>query len=278
MPWNCGKGKDPGHKASNMTSYAGYNRFASVYNRHWGGEYAQRVLPILENLVLRHLPRKGRILDLCCGTGQLASTLAALGYGVTGLDGSDGMLAFARENAPAVEFITADARSFRLPAVYHAVVSTFDSLNHIMTLDELTAVFRNVYAALRKGGRFFFDLNTEAGYKVTWQDSFGIVEDDLVCVVRSKYTPEQRIAQFDATVFYQRDGWQRTDVTLLQKCYEEKEVRSALKSAGFTRIQAYSVDEQHGMRKLTADADRVFYICQKPAGTKKGVKAKRTVS
>ena len=146
-----------------MDSYSDYDRFARVYNRHWGGEYARRVFPLLENLVLRHLPGKARILDLCCGTGQLARILTAFDYRVTGLDWSEGMLAFARENAPAGNFISADARAFKLPGVYHAVVSTFDSLNHIMTLEELTMVFHNVHAALRKGGRFFFDLNTEEG-------------------------------------------------------------------------------------------------------------------
>ncbi|MFC1987403.1 class I SAM-dependent DNA methyltransferase [Chloroflexota bacterium] len=248
-----------------MTSYSDYNHFARVYNRHWGGEYAQRVLPILENLVLRHIPAKARILDLCCGTGQLACTLTALGYQVTGLDGSEGMLMFARENAPDGKFITADARSFKLPGVYHAAVSTFDSLNHIMTLEELTGVFRNVYAALRKGGLFFFDLNTEEGYKTTQHDSFGVVEDDLVCVVRTKYRPEERTAQFDTTVFYRQDGWQRSDLTLLQKSYSDVEVESALKSVGFTKIHAYACHEQRGMEELTRDAERAFFICQKPA-------------
>ena len=253
-----------------MTIYSGYDRFAWVYNRHWGQGFAQQVLPILENLVLRHLPAKARILDLCCGTGQLARALLALGYQVTGLDGSEEMLHFARENAPGAEFIAADARSFKLPDVYHAVVSTFDSLNHIMSLEELTDVFHNVYAALREGGRFFFDLNMEEGYKATWHDSFGIVEDDLVCVVRSNYNSEERTAQFDATVFFLQEGWQRSDVTLVQKCYSEAEVRSALEIAGFTDIRAYAHDEQRGVEELTREAERAFFVCQKPVKANSG--------
>ncbi len=249
-----------------MTRYSDYDRFAWVYNRHWGGEYAQRVLPILENLVLRHLPAKANVLDLCCGTGQLAQALIALGYQVTGLDGSEEMLHFARENAPAGEFIVADARSFKLPDTYHAVVSTFDSLNHIMTLEELRDVFRNVYAALRKGGLFLFDLNMEAGYKACWDDSFGVVDDDLVCVVRSTYRPEERTAQFDATIFYLQEGWQRSDVTLVQKCYSETEVQSALKTIGFTKIHTYAYDEQSGLQELTGEAERAFFVCQKHVG------------
>ncbi|MFC1989169.1 class I SAM-dependent DNA methyltransferase [Chloroflexota bacterium] len=252
-----------------MTPYSDYDRFAWVYNKHWGDEYAQQVLPILENLVLCNLPAKASILDLCCGTGQLARTLTALGYKVTGLDRSEEMLYFAREKAPSGEFIVADARSFKLPNVYHAVVSTFDSLNHIMSLEELTDVFRNVHAALREKGLFFFDLNMEEGFKTTWHDSFGIVEDNLVCVVRFSYTPEERTAQFDTTTFYpQQQGWQRSDLTLVQKCYSDAEVRSALSTAGFAKIHVYSHDEQRGLAELNIEPERAFFVCQKPEGTK----------
>ena len=51
-----------------------YDRFAPVYNLHWGS-YAELVLPILEHLVLRHLPEEAAVMDLCCGTGQLAARL-----------------------------------------------------------------------------------------------------------------------------------------------------------------------------------------------------------
>ncbi len=150
-----------------MTRYSDYDPFAWVYNKHWGESFTHLALDVMEKLVLPYLPAKARILDLCCGTGQLAQRLIAHGYQVTGLDGSGEMLRFARENAPAAEFIMDDARSFKVPAVYHAVVSTFDSLNHIMSLKELTSVFHNVYAALQEGGFFFFDLNMEEGYKIT---------------------------------------------------------------------------------------------------------------
>jgi len=247
-----------------VTHYSDYDRFAWVYNKHWGNEFTHLALQVLEKLVFPHLLAKARILDLCCGTGQLAQALISRGYRVTGLDQSAEMLRFARENAPSGEFIVDDARSFKLPAVYHAVVSTFDSLNHIMSLEELTDVFGNVYAALQKGGLFLFDLNMEAGYRICWNDNFGIVEDDHVCVVRTSYRPEERTARFDTTIFSLQEGWHRSDVTLFQKCYSEAEVQSALKVTGFTKIQCYAYNEQLALEKLAGETERAFFICQKP--------------
>ena len=249
-----------------VNTQSNYDPFAYVYNKHWGSDYALYVLPILEELVLPHLPDRAGILDLCCGTGQLAQLLTERGYQVTGLDISEEMLRFARQNVPTAEFIQDDARSFKLPAVYHAVVSTFDSLNHIMTLDELTSAFHNVYAVLREGGLFFFDLNMEAGYRVTWNDNFGIVEDDHICVVRSGYDSTTRTAEFKTTIFsLQGTAWQRSDVTLLQKCYSDTEIQSALKSAGLTDIHAYAYNDKGDLAKLTEEAERAFFICRKPA-------------
>ncbi len=250
------------------TRYSDYDPFAWIYNEHWG-HFSQRVLPILKNLMLQYLPANARILDLCCGTGQLAQVLIARGYRVTGLDASEEMIRFARENAPNCEFIVDDARSFELPGVYHGVVSTFDSLNHIMGLEELTSVFRNVYAALREGGLFLFDLNMEEGYKSRWRGSFGIVEDDHVCVVRASYRPEERIGQTDITIFRLVEGeWQRSDLTLLQKCYSEEEIRSALEAVGFMKTHAY--DMQRGLEGLTREVGRTFFVCRKTERTNGG--------
>ena len=246
-----------------MTIYSDYDPFARVYNKHWGDDFTTRVFPILEQLVLRQLPAGASILDLCCGTGQMARTLTALGYRVTGLDGSAEMLRYARENAPDAEFIHADARSFEMPQTFDAVISLFDSLNHVMTMEELTAVFRNVHAVLRDNGQFFFDLNMEAGYGLTWNDSFSIVEDDQLCVVRTSYSPGEKTARFDATIMHLEDGWQRTDFALLQKCYPASDVIAALGTAGFGGVESYCLDHREGFIGLTEEADRAFFLCRK---------------
>ena len=124
-----------------MKMYSAYDPFAWIYNKHWGNSFLPVVLPVMDNLVLTKLPKNARILDLCCGTGQMAQKLTNLGYRITGIDGSPEMLSYARENAPGVEFLLADARSFRLTRKYPAVISIFDSLNHIMSAKELRSVF-----------------------------------------------------------------------------------------------------------------------------------------
>ncbi|MFN8374529.1 MAG: class I SAM-dependent methyltransferase [Anaerolineae bacterium] len=242
-----------------MPPYSDYDRFAWVYNLHWGS-FSVRVVPILEKLLLPHLSPESHILDLCCGTGQLAHDLTQRGYKVTGIDGSPEMLHFARHNAPAADFISSDARTFSTDAQYHAVVSVFDSLNHVLELAELTNVFRNVFAALVPQGLFLFDLNMESGFVARWRGTFAIVRDDHVVVARSAYNAELKEGVMDFTLFRLEENWQRTDIHLTQRAYIERDITQALALVGFSDIKTY--DAEHDLA-FTGNPGRTFFVCRK---------------
>jgi len=238
-----------------MMVFDDYDPFAWAYNQHWSAGSGNRWLPVIERLVLGRIPPAAKILDLCCGAGDLSRLLARRGYKVTGLDGSSAMLAFAREKSPESEFIQGDVRDFRLPRSFQATVCMFDSLNHVVTLDELRATFRNVYALL-ECSVFLFDLNTEHKYRTTWPGSFSIIEGSHVIAVRSGCRVEKRIATFDAAIFREHAGkWDRSDVALVQTWYSKDEISSTLKEVGFK-----SIETEH-MAEGQNDNARVLFHC-----------------
>ena len=249
-----------------MERFDTYDPFAGIYNRHWG-YFAEKIYPILDHLVLRHLPPGCAVLDLCCGTGQLAAVLTDKGFATTGVDGSEGMIEIARKNAPDVAFFVQDARNISLNRQFSAVFSTFDSLNHVMSLDELEQVFRNVHAVLEDGSYFEFDLNMEEAYLQRWRGSFGIVEDDHVCVARSSRDEKEMIGRMDLTLFESiATGWKRTDVSLLQRWYRESDIRERLRSAGFVGIRTFVrtfESEDPVLEGAPDDAGRMFFVARK---------------
>ena len=242
--------------------YSDYDAFAWAYNKHWGSAFTESILPVIDKLVLQTIPPKARILDVCCGTGQLASALVKRGYRVTGVDGSKEMIRIARRNAPKATFHVEDARSFRIAPPCDAALSTYDSLNHMMALEDLTAVFRNVHDSLRDGGWFLFDLNMEEGYTARWRGESAIVEDDHVVAYRSSYSPDDKVGRMEFTIFRKvARGWKRTDLALTQRCYSDIEVRSALKRAGFEAARVFD-----GARDLEPfrNVGRWFFLCRRP--------------
>lgn len=238
-----------------------YDAFAWFFNKYWSREIPEQMLVAIEQALLPRLPERARLLDLCCGTGQLASALIKLGYNVTGIDNSPKMLDFARRNAPAANFVRADARRFNLPDSFDVVVSTFDSLNHFLSLEELSAVFRQTRRALAPAGWFFFDMNVERGFLAHWRDYFAVVEENEVCVLQGEYDTEQKLGRYDITMFRRRgQTWQRADTTILERCYEQKEIERELKKAGFVEVLTFDAVADLG---LTDHTGRIFFLTRR---------------
>ena len=257
-------GHPPGDPTLNR--YHAYDPFARIYDRHWGA-FATNVYPILDHLVLRDLPPGSAVLDLCCGTGQLAAELSQHGYRTTGLDGSAGMIEIAKKNAPDVDFVLQDARNIDLPRRFSAVFATYDSLNHVMTADELEQVFRGVFTVLRPGGHFVFDLNMEEGYRSRWRGSRGWVEEDHVCVGRYSYDANEQTGRLDFTLFELKGSrWIRTDFPLTQRSYEESEVRNRLRRTGFEERRSFDRKDPivEGSSMGVLGIGRMFFVARKP--------------
>ena len=240
-----------------------YDAFARIYHQHWG-LFAGKIYPIIDHLVLRDLPPGCAVLDLCCGTGQLASKLSEEGYSTTGVDGSERMIAIARGNAPEVEFFVGDARNISLDCSFSAVFSTFDSLNHLMSLDDLEEVFQRVHSLLEDGGYFEFDLNMEEAYLSRWGGTFAYVEDDHVCVVRTSKDEKEKTGRFDVTSFeFKGADWVRKDFSLLQRWYRKGDITGRLRKVGFGNLRTFDGNEPvaEGMPRYPG---RMFFVARKP--------------
>ncbi len=213
--------------------YAEYKVVARFYDFQWGF-YVERVLPMLDQLVLDDLEQGARVLDLCCGTGALAHRLTKRGFEVTGLDSSDEMLQIARRRESSARFLVADARSFAAESPFDCVISTFDSLNHVLSLEELGQVFGNVFDSLLPSGRFVFDLNLRYGFLTRWHGDGAVVEDEFAMFSRSSFDETEGLGRVAVTLFeLTPDGWDRSDTTFVERCYPESEVLSVLQEAGF---------------------------------------------
>ena len=102
------------------------------------------------------------VLDVCCGTGLLAVELAALGYQVVGLDGSEAMLARARRRLPSeVRLVRSTLPSLAVTGEFDAAVCTFDGLNYLTPAD-LRSTFAALSLRIRPAGWLVFDVHTDA--------------------------------------------------------------------------------------------------------------------
>ncbi|MGI6108392.1 MAG: class I SAM-dependent methyltransferase [Eubacteriaceae bacterium] len=95
-------------------------------------------------------------LDLGCGNGALTEMLAEQSLEVTGLDGSEEMLAAARRNHPDLNLIQGDAVGFELPEPVDIVFS--NAVFHWIRRADQPAMIRSIARALKPGGQLVFEM------------------------------------------------------------------------------------------------------------------------
>jgi len=119
-------------------------------------EYEEEVAEII-SLIQDHTRRESwqeplTLLDLGCGGGHNDYWLKHT-FAVTGVDLSEPMLALARQLNPEVRYLIGDMRSVRLGEMFD-VVFIADTIDYMLTEDDLRAAFETAYTHLNPGGVF----------------------------------------------------------------------------------------------------------------------------
>jgi SAM-dependent methyltransferase len=107
------------------------------------------------------------VLDMGCGTGNHAISLARRGYQVTGVDRSPDVLMHAQRkaatNLPSAirhppTFVRGDVRSVDLGQQFDAILMMFAVLGYQLANDDVLAALHTVHRHLRPGGLFVCDF------------------------------------------------------------------------------------------------------------------------
>ena len=217
-------------------------------------------MSVINKVLIPDIPSTTAILDLCCGTGQLAVKLANFGFSMYGVDISEQMLKYACKNVPQGRFFATDARTLSCKKKFPVVISFFDSLNHITEPFELEHVFSNVYCTLTSEGSFLFDMNMREAYQ-QWDRSSAVVESDYAFFIRGYFDQQEMIGHTTITLFTYSNQWYRYEINLLQRCYDEAYINNALMKAGFREVKNYTADYFDIRHQL--GIGRLFWLAKK---------------
>jgi SAM-dependent methyltransferase len=241
-----------------------YDDIAPMYHLLWATAYLPAALPALQRLFFSQLPPKARVLDLCCGSGHVTAELVKQGHRVTGVDASRSLIEIAKQQLPTVNFVVQDVRNLDIKGQFDGVLSTYDSLNHILSLEELHAVFSGVYRTLVTGGLFVFDMNIEEAYSLDLHQWSVNIRHDSVGLSRGLYDTITHTAHTELIWFTKNgseDCWARRQSIVEERCYETADIIQALQFAGFRNIDVQAavdigVDREFGHGRYFFSARR----------------------
>lgn len=190
-----------------------YGRLARVYDRLMEEMPYPKWLAFLDECFVRY-GRPRFLVDLGCGTGNLAIPLAQAGYRVLGIDLSEHMLAVARRKAQgtplppggALAWSRQDMRRWRAETPADCVFSFCDCLNYLLEEDDIRLVFRQTFAGLKPGGLFVFDVHAPARMPVYAEEQpYVWDEDGLACIWTCEYDPDRILVEHRLTFFVEEE-------------------------------------------------------------------------
>ena len=138
-----------------------------------------------------------RVLDLACGTGDIAFAVAAKGSRVVGLDITHRMLQLAsgKPASPRVSFVTGDMMALPFPDASFDVITTGYGLRNV---PDLGGALREMHRVLRPGGRMLsldFDKPTSPAVRAVYLTYLTVVGSALGWILHRdpdtyRYIPE----------------------------------------------------------------------------------------
>jgi SAM-dependent methyltransferase len=246
--------------------------FAQAYNKMRWSAFAQRVAPLILDFYdsLSNKTSEGNyVLDLCCGTGQLAMYFLGKGYNVVGIDLSESMLRYAEENTKMhlqngrVKFLQADATNFKLKERFGLVVSTYDALNHLEDQTALRGCFESVFNVSEN--LFIFDLNTQTGLS---RLNTIMVDDDGyngLVITQCVYDGQSKRAymKFSGFVPTEEGLYTRFDEVVFNTVFKMKWVKETLLEIGWKDVYFARISDLKTPISEPEREGRIFVVASK---------------
>ncbi|WML40628.1 methyltransferase domain-containing protein [Neobacillus sp. OS1-2] len=246
-----------------------YEQFAYLYDElmldaPYDG-WVQFVKDILAKYNHRGTPR---LLDLACGTGELSVRFAKEGYLVTGVDLSEDMLAVAQAKAEdkgvRIPFFQQNMADLDGQGRFDVIGIFCDSLNYLLTEEEVTSTFATVLDHLDEDGIFIFDVHSI--FKMTQgfiNQTFALNEEEVSYIWNSFPGDHPNSVEHELSFFVldeQTKKYDRFDEVHFQRTYPIEQYSNWLESAGF-KVLEVAADFEHS--SPLAHSERIFFVAKK---------------
>jgi ubiquinone/menaquinone biosynthesis C-methylase UbiE len=245
-----------------------YQEFAIIYDEVMRGvdyfTWADYILNLANRFGFDHK----RMLDLACGTGSLAMLLSARGVSVMGVDRSRIMLQQAEKKAREkghkdLNWAQGDLRNFSVDETFPLITCLYDSVNYLLSEEDVASCLNRVFMHLQPGGGFIFDITTEYNIIVNFADyTFAENLDDFAYIWENRYNIRSKVIRSDVTIFHKdQDVFRRYREVHEQKIYPVDRMHALVKSAGFEILGTF---DGFTLEEPGPKVERIHFVCRRP--------------
>ena len=190
----------------------------------------------LLNFKIRKETKGINVLEIGSGTGEISNRLNELGYKVKGIDISSEMVEISKFKYKNIEFSNENMLNLKDIREYDAVISVFDTINYLHSLDELNMAFINIYNSIKNNGVFIFDvLNRKMIDSMFSDDIFIDDRENMSIIWKHSYNENLKLDEIE-TIFYVKekdDLFRRISDKYMKMIFTNNQILEMAKSVGF---------------------------------------------
>lgn len=223
-----------------------YTSFAAVYDEMMENVDYVRWADYIDKLFAFYNYHPKSILDVACGTGTIDILLAEKGYRMSGTDIALEMLMWAKAKAERLNvrlnLWQQDMRQLTVAKPYDAILCLYDSINYIVTENDMKQVFKRVSDSLVPNGMFIFDVTTEYNIvKYFHRQTFAENHNSFSYIWKNLYLSNEKICKTVLTFFIKEnnDYYRKFEEIHIQKIYTVSEIKNMLEETGYKLLSSF---------------------------------------
>ena len=197
-----------------------------------------------------------------CGTGSMTWLLAGRGYELIAVDGSQEMLAAAREKSAPAEvpplFLHQSMPRLDLYGTVDAAICCLDSLNYLTNPRDVQRTFQRLHLFISPGGLLAFDVRLPERLAALDGQVFLDETEDTYCVWRTEYRRGLCTYYMDLFTLAEDGSWDRSFELHRQRGYSVEQLTRWLEEAGFADVRTWGDGK---LRRPVPGEDRVYFTC-----------------
>lgn len=248
--------------------FSNYKIFAQHYDKYMQQvNYKRWARLVLERYNMHYSHEPEKILELACGTANIAILLSKLGYEVDASDLAPEMLKIAAAKADAPRLFLANMIDEIETGTYDLMVILFDSLNYLSNLNDIKTLLSNTHKSLNKDGMLIFDVTTIKNSLDNF-DGFVNLEDsqDQYIIHQSDLDDRTKVQTTELT-FFTKKGYffERSDEVHKQTIFSVYELKKLIAKSNYKLIGIHSTESSANLMDqsnscLESDYSRLFFV------------------
>ena len=215
---------------------------------------------LIEDCIKEYKPETKTILEVACGTWEVARELYKKWYEVTWLDINEKMLEKAETNIWKNNLVLADMTDFNLKKNFDLILCNYNSICHLLEWKQWQNFFNMSNLHLKKDWLLIFDINTIYEFENIANDfsQFYNFQDDTVCLEMQK---NNWIFEWLIKIFKKNSSWKydKIEEIIRENSFAINKIKDEVELKWFEIVEM--IDYHYW--EVTEVSERVYFICKK---------------